>query len=61
MGLHSCVPIKCMMRFFPVTQEEMRLLVSDWLATLAIRHILLNEWPLHKKNTGIVDIRHLNA
>jgi len=36
----------------------MWLLVSDWLATPAIaRHILLNEWPLHKKHTGIVDVR----
>jgi len=30
---------------------RMWLLVSFWLATPAIaRHILLNEWPLHKKH-----------
>jgi len=53
MGLCSCVPM-CMMWLLAVTQWEMWLLVSDWLATPAIaRHTLLNEWPLNKKAVAI--------
>jgi len=39
MGFCTYVPM-CMMRFFAAAQQEMWLLVSDWLATPAIaRHI----------------------